>query len=70
MIPGTNCDGNYVRKFPDEPGNFTRLLRAGFGVVFSDLATEDNAAKTQERRLISQPDMESKHPIITAARLK
>ena len=30
----------------------------------------DNDAKTQEGVHISQPDMESKHPIIAAARFK
>ena len=41
VIPGTNCDRNNLRKLPDEPPDFTRLLHPGFGLEHVEQITGD-----------------------------
>jgi hypothetical protein len=41
VIPGTNCDRNYVREPPDYPRDVTRLLRLGFGLEHVQQITRD-----------------------------
>jgi hypothetical protein len=54
MIAGANSNWNDVRKFPDEPRNFTRLFHPGCGIEHVEQIT-GNTNKVEVWSLIAQP---------------